>query len=73
VPGLKGLAGNDQGVFVVEDTGGAFPEGSPRFDVFFENPEEGWKWYTDSEGLRTGADTYVQQEIPPKIEESPAP
>lgn len=57
----------------MEDTGGAFPEGSPRFDVFFENPEEGWKWYTDSEGLRTGADTYVQQEIPPKIEESPAP
>jgi hypothetical protein len=71
VPELAGLGGNDQGVFVVEDAGGAFPEGSPRFDVFFADPAAGWDWYRASEGPRTGALTYVQQELPPEIEDTP--
>ena len=72
VPELKSES-NPEGVFVVEDAGGAFPEGSLRVDLFFEDPEQGLQWYSQycTERLQRGGDppAFTLQELPPPIEE----
>jgi hypothetical protein len=70
VPELAGYAGNEDGLFRVEDAGGAFPSGSRRFDVFFDDVEMGRGWYNDTYDIRRdgGSPAYVQQRIPPELE-----
>jgi hypothetical protein len=60
-------------LFIVEDAGGAFPEGSTRFDLFFENSKEGRDWYDRTSRVRVNTSGFIQQEIPPPLEESSNP
>jgi len=78
VPALEGLELNPlnpDGLFVVEDAGGSFPEGSPRFDLFFEDAAEGWGFYQRYHaGIDDGSTpVYIQQDLPPEIDEAPFP
>ena len=56
------------GVFIVEDAGGAFPEGSLRFDVFYEDASVGAQFYRDYSANRVSIPAFVEQVIPPEIE-----
>ncbi len=62
---------NVEAVFTVEDAGGAFPHGSLRFDLYFEDATEGSDWYSRAD--RLGIPVYVEQDIPPELEESSSP
>lgn len=69
VPDLQDtLENNPDAVFTVEDAGGAFPHGSLRFDLYFEDAEAGRGWYRDFYNERRDAPVYVLQDIPPEIE-----
>ncbi|MFV2043626.1 MAG: hypothetical protein ACC700_10385, partial [Anaerolineales bacterium] len=71
-PDLAGsLTNNPEAVFTVEDAGGAFPHGSLRYDLYFEDGMEGSDWY--SRAKRLGIPVYVEQDIPPELEESSSP
>jgi len=74
VPDLRNtLDNNPYALFAVEDAGGAFPRGSPRFDLYFEDAEAGRQWYSDFYEERRDAPIYVLQDIPPEIGEGPKP
>jgi hypothetical protein len=67
VPELAGIPGNEKGVFMVEDAGGAFPEGSLRFDIFYEDASVGAQFYRDYTGSRVSIPAFAEQAIPPEI------
>ena len=74
VPGLQDILPNNPGaVFTVEDAGGAFPRGSLRFDLYFEDAAAGRDWYRDFYLERRDQPIYVLQDIPPEIEEVQGP
>jgi len=74
VPGLQDILPNNPGaVFTVEDAGGAFPSGSLRFDLYFEDAATGRDWYRDFYLQRKDQPIYVLQDIPPEIEEVQGP
>ena len=60
---------NPQAVFDIEDAGGAFPPGSPRFDLYIEDPGAGLKWYRNAE--RRKIPVYIDQPIPPGLDAIP--
>lgn len=71
-PDLQGsLANNPDAVFTVEDSGGTFPYGSRRFDLYIEDAQEGLDWY--GRAHRLGIPVYVEQEIPPEMERFSSP
>jgi hypothetical protein len=63
------LSENPQAVFDIEDAGGFFPSGSPRFDLYIENAQAGLEWY--STAPRRNIPVYIDQPIPPGLEAIP--
>jgi hypothetical protein len=72
---LKEFSVNGDGMFKVEDGGGAFGPGELRFDVFFADPEEGAAFYRNTYDFRLhgGSVVHVQQTIPPAIDQVAGP
>ena len=68
-PELREFSPRGDGMFKVEDAGGAFPAGSLRIDVFYENADQGFEFYSNASGVRLGTPVYIDQRIPPPIEE----
>jgi hypothetical protein len=69
-PNLKdSIPGNEEAVFNIEDAGGFFPPGSPRFDLYIENAESGLEWYRNAD--RRDIPVYIDQPIPPGLEAIP--
>jgi hypothetical protein len=68
---LEEFSINGDGLFKVEDTGGAFGPGEPRFDVFYEDKDEGADFYSRTYDIRRegGSVVYVFRSVPPTIEE----
>ena len=60
---------NPQAVFEIEDAGGFFPPGSMRFDLYIEDPRQGFQWYQSAPRLNNPV--YVDQPIPPGLEAIP--
>jgi len=60
---------NPQAVFDVEDAGGFFPSGSPRFDLYIEDPRQGLQWYQNADRLNNSV--YIDQPTPPGLETIP--
>ncbi|MFV2043621.1 MAG: hypothetical protein ACC700_10360 [Anaerolineales bacterium] len=65
------IENNPEAVFTVEDAGGAFPHGSLRYDLYFEDAPEGLRWFRNAD--RLGIPVYVEQDIPPELGESSSP
>jgi hypothetical protein len=51
------------GEFLVEDSGGAFPPGEQRFDLFIEEFEQGLAWYRAAGPERAGTEVYILHEV----------
>jgi hypothetical protein len=60
---------NPQAVFEIEDAGGFFPSGSPRFDLYIEDAGAGLEWYRGAD--RLDIPVYIDQPTPAGLEDIP--
>jgi hypothetical protein len=74
VPELMDFSARGDGVFQILDAGGAFGPGEARIDVFFNNYEDGLEWSNNTYlARRDGFTIYLEQPIPPEIDQVTGP